>query len=64
MHTLVTAVTALLRDPAPYIGAAAAWTIERLNGIVGLLVGLATLAYLCLRIRQEWRHRRSPPRPD
>jgi hypothetical protein len=30
-------------------------TLERLNGYVGL----ATLVYLCLRIRGEWRDRRN-----
>ena len=46
----------VLRDPVPYQGALGLFapiTIERLNGFVGLLVGLATLVYLCLRIRGE-----------
>jgi len=30
-------------------------TLERLNAFVGLLVGLATLVYLCLRIRDAVR---------
>jgi hypothetical protein len=51
----------ILRDPVPYQGALAALTIERLNGFVGLLVGIATLIYLCLRIRKEWRNRSTPP---
>ena len=57
--------TNLLRDPVPYHGALgfmAVITIERVNAVVGLLVGLATLVYLCLRIRREWGKRavRSP----
>ena len=50
----------ILRDPVPYHGALglfAAITIERLNAFVGLLVGVTTLVYLCLRIRNEWRAR-------
>lgn len=57
----------LLRDPVPYHGALgffAAITIERLNAVVGLLVGAATLIYLCLRIRREWIARRRPPSTD
>lgn len=47
----------ILRDPVPYhgvLGLFATITIERLNAVVGLLVGLATLVYLALRIRREW----------
>ena len=50
----------VLRDPVPYQGALgffATVTIERVNGFVGLLVGLATLVYLCLRICDEFRRR-------
>lgn len=50
----------ILRDPVPYHGAlgfVATITIERLNALVGLLVGVTTLVYLCLRIRNEWRAR-------
>lgn len=52
-------MSSILRDPVPYQGALAALTIERLNGFVGLLVGIATLAYLCLRIHREIRDRNS-----
>lgn len=52
------------RDPVPYQGALAAITIERLNGFVGLLVGLATLIYLLLRIRKEWRSRGGTARAE
>lgn len=54
----------IFRDPVPYQGALglfATLTIERLNGFVGLLVGLATLVYLCLRILGELRSRADPP---
>jgi hypothetical protein len=50
----------ILRDPVPYQGALgffATVTLERVNGFVGLLVGIATLVYLCLRIHKEWRNR-------
>lgn len=60
MSSISAVLAALLRDPVPYRGALgllAVITIERLNAIVGLLVGLATLVYLCLRIRAEWRAR-------
>lgn len=59
----MSSLISVLRDPVPYQGALglfATLTIDRLNGFVGLLVGLATLVYLCLRIRQEWRIRRRP----
>jgi hypothetical protein len=55
---------AILRDPVPYHGALgflAATTIEHVNAFVGLLVGLATLVYLCLRIRNELRSRNTKP---
>lgn len=42
--------TNLLRDPVPYhgiFGFVATITIDRLNAVVGLLVGVATLFYLC-----------------
>lgn len=54
----------LLRDPVPYHGAlgfVATITVEHLNAFVGLLVGMATLIYLCLRIRREWSARKGPP---
>lgn len=60
----MSSLISVLRDPVPYQGALglfATLTIERLNGFVGLLVGLATLVYLCLRIRAEFRRRNNPP---
>lgn len=59
----MSSLLSLLRDPVPYQGALglfATLTIERVNGFVGLLVGIATLVYLCLRIRGEWRNLRRP----
>ena len=53
---LRSALVALFRDPVPYqggLGLFALITLERLNAFVGLMVGLATLVYLCLRIRRE-----------
>ena len=67
MNALLSSLATLLRDPVPYHGALgwiAIMTLERLNAVVGLLVGLATLLYLCLRIRKEWRSRGSDPRCD
>jgi hypothetical protein len=66
MSAISAVLAALLRDPVPYRGALgllAVITIERLNAIVGLLVGLATLVYLCLRIRSEWRVRNGRAKP-
>ena len=57
-------ISSVLRDPVPYHGALgflATITIERVNAVVGLLVGLATLVYLCLRIRREWSARKTQP---
>lgn len=54
----------VLRDPMPYQGALGLFTtltIDRLNGFVGLFVGVATLVYLYLRIRAESRRRNNPP---
>ena len=67
MNALLSSLATLLRDPVPYHGALgwiAIITLERLNAVVGLLVGRATLLYLCLRIRKEWRSRGSDPRCD
>lgn len=67
MDTFLSTLAALVRDPVPYrglIGFFAAVTLEHLNAIVGLLVGLATLVYLCLRIREQLRRRNDPPRSD
>jgi hypothetical protein len=59
---MLPATLSILRDPVPYHGAVgffAFTTLERLNAYVGLMVGLATLVYLCLRIRRELRDRSS-----
>jgi len=59
---MLSTILSVVRDPVPYHGALgffAVITIERLNAFVGLLVGLATLVYLCLRIRREIRDRNS-----
>jgi hypothetical protein len=64
MNTLFSSVAALLRDPVPYrggLGFLAVITLERLNAFVGLMVGIATLVYLCLRIRDQLRDRNSKP---
>ena len=58
MNALLSSLAALLRDPVPYHGALgwiAIITLERLNAVVGL----ATLLYLCLRIRDQLRNRNS-----
>ena len=67
MNTFLASMAALLRDPVPYHGAVgffAFTTLERLNAYVGLLVGVATLIYLCLRIRRELRDRPSKQDPS
>ena len=67
MDTFLSTLATILRDPVPYrglIGFFAAVTLEHLNAIVGPLVGLATLVYLCLRIREQLRRRNDPPRSD
>ena len=67
MNALLSSLATLLRDPVPYHGALgwiAIITLERLNAVVGLLVGLATLLYLCLRIRDQLRDRNSKPSPE
>jgi len=59
---MLTLLQTLLRDPVPYhggLGIFAIVTLEHLNAFVGLLVGLATLVYLCLRIRDQLRDRNS-----
>jgi len=61
---MLSTIISVIRDPVPYHGALgffAVITIERLNAFVGLLVGLATLVYLCLRIRREYLNRHHPP---
>ena len=50
-------VNAVLRDPVLFravLGLLATFTLEHVHTIVDILVGLATLGYLCLRIRAEW----------
>lgn len=57
---MLSTILSVLRDPVPYrggLGIFAIVTLERLNAFVGLMVGIATLIYLCLRIRKEWRGR-------
>jgi hypothetical protein len=68
---MIPATLSILRDPVPYHGAVgffAFTTLERLNAyvglMVGLMVGLATLVYLCLRIRRELRDRNAKPAPE
>ena len=61
---MLSTILSVLRDPVPYrggLGIFAIVTLERLNAFVGLLVGLATLVYLCLRIRREYLNRHRPP---
>ena len=64
---MLSTIISVLRDPVPYrggLGIFAIVTLERLNAFVGLMVGIATLVYLCLRIRRELRDRNTPPRSD
>lgn len=64
---MLSTILSVLRDPVPYhggLGFLAIVTLERLNAFVGLLVGLATLVYLCLRIRDQIRNRNSKPTPE
>jgi hypothetical protein len=64
MDTFLSTLAAIIRDPVLYHGALgffAVVTLERLNAFVGLLVGLATLVYLCLRIRDQLKHRNAKP---
>ncbi|MGH8021478.1 MAG: hypothetical protein ACREIA_25000 [Opitutaceae bacterium] len=66
---MIATITALLRDPVPYrglIGLLTTLTLENLNTVMGLLVGLATFAYLCVRIRHEVTRKREndQPRPS
>ena len=64
---MISTILSVLRDPVPYrggLGIFAIVTLERLNAFVGLLVGIATLIYLCLRIRDQLRRRNDPPRSE
>ncbi len=62
MNDLFSSVAALLRDPVLHrvgLGWIAVITLDQLNALVGLMVGIATLVYLCLRIRDQLRNRNS-----
>lgn len=64
---MLSTIISVLRDPVPYrggLGIFAIVTLERLNAFVGLMVGIATLVYLCLRIRDQLRRRNDPPRSE
>ena len=64
---MLSTILSVLRDPVPYrggLGIFAIVTLERLNAFVGLMVGIATLVYLCLRIRDQLRRRNAPPRSE
>ena len=64
---MLSTILSVLRDPVPYrggLGIFAIVTLERLNAFVGLMVGVATLVYLCLRIREQLRRRNAPPRSE
>ena len=64
---MLSTILSVLRDPVPYrggLGIFAIVTLERLNALVGLLVGIATLVYLCLRIRDQLRDRNSKSTSD
>ncbi len=64
---MLSTLAELTRDPVLHrvgLGWIAVITLERLNAVVGLLVGIATLVYLCLRIRDQLRRRNVPPRSE
>jgi hypothetical protein len=55
---MLTTLAELSRDPVLHrvgLGWIAVITLDQLNAFVGLLVGIATLVYLCLRIRDAVR---------
>lgn len=57
---MLTTIAELSRDPVLHrvgLGWIAVITLDQLNAFVGLLVGIATLIYLCLRIRDHLRNR-------
>jgi hypothetical protein len=57
---MLTTLAELSRDPVLQrvgLGWIAVITLDQLNAFVGLLVGIATLVYLCLRIRDHLRTR-------
>jgi hypothetical protein len=61
---MLTTLAELTRDPVLHrvgLGWIAVITLDQLNALVGLLVGIATLVYLCLRIREQLRNRNSKP---
>ena len=58
---MLTTLAELTRDPVLHrvgLGWIAVITLDQLNALVGLLVGIATLVYLCLRIRDQLRDRK------
>lgn len=64
---MLTTLAELTRDPVLHrvgLGWIAVITLDQLNAFVGLLVGIATLVYLCLRIRDQLRRRNDPPRSE
>jgi len=64
---MLAVLTEIFRDPVIQrvgVGWLAFVTLDRLNAIVGLMVGLATLVYLCLRIRDTLRRRQDSARSD
>jgi hypothetical protein len=64
---MLTTLAELTRDPVLHrvgLGWIAVITLDQLNALVGLLVGIATLVYLCLRIRDQLRRRNAPPRSE
>lgn len=64
---MLSTILSVFRDPVLYrgsLGWVAVVTLEHLNAFVGLLVGLATLVYLCLRIRDQLRNRNDRPRSE
>jgi hypothetical protein len=61
---MLTTLAELTRDPVLHrvgLGWVAVITLDQLNAFVGLMVGIATLVYLCLRIRREYLNRHRPP---
>ncbi|AKC83099.1 hypothetical protein IMCC26134_10490 [Verrucomicrobia bacterium IMCC26134] len=61
---MLSTLAELTRDPVLHrvgLGWIAVITLDQLNALVGLLVGIATLVYLCLRIRDQLRNRNSKP---
>ena len=64
---MISTILSVLRDPVLHrvgLGWIAVITLDQLNALVGLLVGIATLVYLCLRIRDQLRDRNSKSTSD